>query len=549
MSLNEGIKLHESTNPWKPTPLKNNETADDEKTLLYKKVRSIFNKVAPQTFDKFVGQLIELEIDTQEKLQGVVNLIYDKAVNEPKFVKAYVMMCRELGPIKVDLPTDETASRSSITFRSLLLNRCQVEFEKNQTDETKERVKELEEIEECTDADKKEELKLSLEEHDRRIRMKSIGNIKIIGELNKQSMLTTNIMKRCVIHLLETPDEGNLERLCELLTIIGQTMEEKEDLSPYFATLTELINRNGKDKIRPRIRFMIQDIIDLRQNRWVPRHGNINSKTMVQTQKKTSFNSSPNRCFDRRRNGRSIFNKVTPQKVDEFVGQLKELEIDTQEKLQGVVNLIYDKAINEPKFVKAYVMMCRELAPIKVDLPTDETASRSSITFRSLLLTRCQEEFEKNQTDETKERVKKLEEIEECTDADKKEELKSSLEEHDRQIKMKSIGNIKIIGELCKQKMLTHNIMYTCINHLLKTPDEGNLERLCELLTIIGKTMEETRDLLPYFTVLIKLINQNEKDKISSRIRLMIQDVIDLKLNRWVPRHIINSKTQRKTSF
>ncbi|XP_057336148.1 eukaryotic translation initiation factor 4 gamma 3-like [Microplitis mediator] len=282
MSLNEGIKLHESTNPWKPTPLKNNETADDEKTLLYKKVRRIFNKVAPQTFDKFVGQLRELEIDTREKLQGVVNLIYDKAINDPKFVKSYVMICKELGPINVDM-SDKT-SCDNFDFHQLLTIRCQKEFEKTKTDGTKERVKKLEEIEKCTDDYKKEELKLSLEEHDRRIKMKSIGNIKFIGELNKQKMLSNRIMNMCINDLLKTPDEGNLERLCELLTIIGQTMEETRDLSPYFNVLIKLINRNEKDKISSRIRFMIQDVIDLKLNRWVPRHI-INSKT----QKKPSY--------------------------------------------------------------------------------------------------------------------------------------------------------------------------------------------------------------------------------------------------------------------
>ena len=64
------------------------------------------------------------------------------------------------------------------------------------------------------------------------------------------------------------------------------------------------------------------------------------------------------------------------------------------------------------------------------------------------------------------------------------------LEDEERRSRMKSVGNIRFIGELFKQGMLTKKIMHSCIKHLLDLRDEESLECLCKLLTTIGKNFE-----------------------------------------------------------
>lgn len=56
---------------------------------------------------------------------------------------------------------------------------------------------------------------------------------------------------------------------------------------------------------------------------------------------------------------------------------------------------------------------------------------------------------------------------------------------------MKSVGNIRFIGELYKLNMLTAKIMHSCVNHLLNEGDEESLECLCKLLTTIGQNLEK----------------------------------------------------------
>jgi translation initiation factor 4G len=45
---------------------------------LYKKVRGVLNKLTPQKFSTLVSQVQALPIDNNERLQGVINLVFEK---------------------------------------------------------------------------------------------------------------------------------------------------------------------------------------------------------------------------------------------------------------------------------------------------------------------------------------------------------------------------------------------------------------------------------------------------------------------------------------
>lgn len=61
---------------------------------------------------------------------------------------------------------------------------------------------------------------------------------------------------------------------------------------------------------------------------------------------------------------RSILNKLTPQKFNQLMKQVTDLTIDTEERLKGVIDLVFEKAIDEPNFSVAYGNMCRCLATV-----------------------------------------------------------------------------------------------------------------------------------------------------------------------------------------
>ncbi|KAL3861768.1 hypothetical protein ACJMK2_007789 [Sinanodonta woodiana] len=103
-----------------------------------------------------------------------------------------------------------------------------------------------------------------------------------IGELFKLKMLTENIMHDCVFKLLQTKDEDNIECLCLLLKTIGKELDTdkaKPRMDQYFAQMQKIVNEK---KLSSRVRFMLQDVIELRQVKWVPRRDDNNPKTIDQ---------------------------------------------------------------------------------------------------------------------------------------------------------------------------------------------------------------------------------------------------------------------------
>ena len=70
---------------------------------LFRKVRSILNKLTPQMFNQLMKQVTDLTIDTEERLKGVIDLVFEKAINEPSFSVAYGNMCSCLATVSSTL--------------------------------------------------------------------------------------------------------------------------------------------------------------------------------------------------------------------------------------------------------------------------------------------------------------------------------------------------------------------------------------------------------------------------------------------------------------
>uniref|UniRef100_A0A4W4H8B0 Eukaryotic translation initiation factor 4 gamma, 1a n=1 Tax=Electrophorus electricus TaxID=8005 RepID=A0A4W4H8B0_ELEEL len=286
VSLSDDVQLNRAEKAWRPSGKRGSRSDEDDpeglKTQeLLRRVRSVLNKLTPQMFQPLMKQVTELTIDTEERLKGVIDLIFEKAISEPNFSVAYANMCRCLMALKVrtcDKPG------GTVNFRKLLLNRCQKEFEKDKDDdETFE--KKQRELDASTVEEERQRLKEELEEGKDKARRRSLGNIKFIGELFKLKMLTEPIMHDCIVKLLKNHDEESLECLCRLLSTIGKDLDfekAKPRMDQYFNQMEKIIKER---KTSSRIRFMLQDVLDLRRNIWVPRRGDQGPKTIDQIHK------------------------------------------------------------------------------------------------------------------------------------------------------------------------------------------------------------------------------------------------------------------------
>lgn len=295
LQLDEEVKLNECANAWRPRVLQTSvpevdpDTGVDRVTQeLFKKFRSVLNKLTPDNFDKLVQQVKGFVIDTDERLDGCIKLVFEKAISEPNFSEAYAKMCKEIGNIAILVSNEKRTS-----FKGRLLAQCQCEFERRRNDQTSAIRDNRSKLEASKGMAKEqfEELKAQLEEDELRVRRRAVGTVRFIGELFKHGQLTANIMHSCITLLIEKEvkdyDEETLECLCKLLTTIGSKMEKEnnQDLSGYFDKMGDIVKHRDQYKISSRIRFMIQDVIDLRRNGWQPRRQDLNPKTMNQIQK------------------------------------------------------------------------------------------------------------------------------------------------------------------------------------------------------------------------------------------------------------------------
>uniref|UniRef100_A0A671PAV7 Eukaryotic translation initiation factor 4 gamma 3-like n=1 Tax=Sinocyclocheilus anshuiensis TaxID=1608454 RepID=A0A671PAV7_9TELE len=288
VSVNDEVQLRTTENAWKPG-MKRENAIEEPETLksqeLFRKVRSILNKLTPQMFSQLMKQVTDLTIDTEERLKGVIDLVFEKAIDEPSFSVAYGNMCSCLATLKVPMMDKPN---STVNFRKLLLNRCQKEFEKDKVDDDVFEKKHRE-LEAANSASERERLQEELNEAKDKARRRSIGNIKFIGELFKLRMLTEAIMHDCVVKLLKNHDEESLECLCRLLTTIGKDLDfekAKPRMDQYFNQMEKIVKEK---KTSSRIRFMLQDVTDLRLHNWVSRRADLGPKTIEQIHKEAKL--------------------------------------------------------------------------------------------------------------------------------------------------------------------------------------------------------------------------------------------------------------------
>ncbi|KAM8712374.1 hypothetical protein ACLKA7_012830 [Drosophila subpalustris] len=255
------------TGRWIPPSLRPQHglTQSEKNDAVFRRVRGILNKLTPEKFQELSDELLKLDLNSIVILNGVILLIFDKALDEPKYSSMYAQLCKRLSE---EAPSFEKDPNNSCTFLRLLIAVCRDKFNN--------RLKR----DEANDNRPPPENEADEEERRHLAKQRMLGNVKFIGELNKLDMLSKNVLHACIMELLDKKKKRtasaqemceDMECLAQLLKTCGKNLDSeqgKELMNQYFETLER---RSKSTEYPPRIRFMLKDVIELRQNHWIPR--------------------------------------------------------------------------------------------------------------------------------------------------------------------------------------------------------------------------------------------------------------------------------------
>lgn len=181
---------------------------------------------------------MDCDLGHPKKLKLVVDLIFEKAVDESKYCRLYALLCRTLNQ---EVPNYEADPSPCTTFQKSLMNKLQFEFNQRRQGNV---------------------------EPGSREKRQLLGLSTFIGELYSLSIFTEASVHTCLKTLLTGKDPEALECLVRIMETSGEKLDHqqaKNVMDQYFGRIKKL---SENQTLPSRVRFRLLDVIDMRQREW-----------------------------------------------------------------------------------------------------------------------------------------------------------------------------------------------------------------------------------------------------------------------------------------
>jgi len=283
--------------------LRKQNTPQNYHEIVGRKARALLNKITPDNFQRLSKELVTLtlsfgqqyanDFSTQaeflaeygESFEVVINLIFDKAIDEQNYTTLYVLLVNEIlensdeftpeGKTEI-YKVDNNAKTHSFLFK------LQREFKNRHT-------KYVDTVLDKRSSDDKDLSPAAIAEREIRAKRQILGMMKFLGGLfnfNASNGMNEKIIHSCITDLLSTfftrssatSTPGveamhvvDTECVADLLFMCGQKLEEgegsqlKNKVKEHFEKIDVISNH--KD-VPVRVQYLLKDLIDLRKERW-----------------------------------------------------------------------------------------------------------------------------------------------------------------------------------------------------------------------------------------------------------------------------------------
>lgn len=214
----------------------------------------ILNKISWTTMDRLTAQLME-DTDLTENSdvrKEIISILIEKAQAEHHFGPMYAQLCCII-------------SRKCKPFKKQLIDQCQGEFETDPSEKIAAATATTKTGKPMDDEEKEYQKML--------IRKSFVGHIKFLGELYLRDVVKLTVMIYCLSELLkDETNEENIECFVHLMTTMGEKLVghiKAKNKEPF--DWDKVVKLQNSKKISNRIRFMLQDLIELKDNGWETR--------------------------------------------------------------------------------------------------------------------------------------------------------------------------------------------------------------------------------------------------------------------------------------
>ena len=199
---------------------------DNQEIEFMKEINSILADLNPYNLDRLLAELDTSLFNSEDRLKGLVCLVYENAFIKYNFTSAFVQFSVKLTNLEVPLNKN---SRAKISFKKLLSKRCQKELDTSYQFESK------------------------------------LRRIRFFAELFNVDLLDAATINKYIQNMIAREFcEENFKCLSRLLTIVGKKLSEKIDLDPFFTCLNKIVAEEASSKCT----FMVSNLYDLKNNQW-----------------------------------------------------------------------------------------------------------------------------------------------------------------------------------------------------------------------------------------------------------------------------------------